>query len=135
MNVEWRSNRPEPTSEEGRLLIIEDDDAIRVLLRRVFERHGLAVDTANGGIEGIAHLDKQQYGCILLDLMMSRGNGFDVIDYLAQRGTPPPPVIVFSAADDPIFKALDPHVVTVSIRKPFDLDTVVDIVKALVEGA
>src|ERR1019366_9127928 len=84
----WRTI---PTNEK-RILIVDDDDAIRGLLCTILSRRGFTVDTARNGIEALARLRTCTY----------------------------------SAID------LDPEVVAGSIRKPFDVEVLIDMVTACV---
>src|SRR6267142_922968 len=83
-----------------RILVIDDDLAIRVLLQAVLKRMKFDVELAEDGQVG---LDKVRhdgaYDLILLDLMMPRVNGYEFIErvgieYPEQR----PHIIVFTAA-------------------------------------
>ncbi len=66
-----------------RALIVDDDDPIRDMLAAILRQQGFSVDTARDGREAIEKLKKDgAYRVILLDLMMPRVNGYDVLRYL-----------------------------------------------------
>lgn len=116
-------------TDEKRILIVDDDDAIRALLFTILRRHGFAVDGACNGVEALARLRRCLYSVMLLDLMMPIKNGWEVMDEL--RKTPVdvrPLIIVLTAGNDP--RNLDPAMVAGSIRKPFEVDLLVDTVMA-----
>src|SRR3982074_919939 len=71
----------------NRILIVDDDEAIRVMVERVLRREQFEVDTARDGFEAIEKLAQSDYGTVLLDLMMPRIDGRGVLDYL-QRHRP-----------------------------------------------
>jgi CheY-like chemotaxis protein len=111
-----------PELFEPRVLVADDDQAIRQLLMTIMRREHLAVDAVVDGEEAIAKLKMHEYTVILLDLMMPRVDGFGVIDYLVQH--PPqhkPVVLVISAYSDQKFKQVDPNVVSGVLRKPFEV--------------
>lgn len=68
----------------ARALIVDDDEAIRVMLAAIVRQQGFTVDTARDGEEAIAKLENDSnYNVILLDLMMPRVNGYDVLRHVA----------------------------------------------------
>jgi CheY-like chemotaxis protein len=67
-----------------RALIVDDDEPIRVMLEAIVRQQGFVVDTARDGEEAIAKLQKGLYDVILLDLMMPRVNGYDVLKHIGK---------------------------------------------------
>lgn len=121
--------------DQPRILIADDDLSIRRLLATIVRREGLAVDVASDGAEAIEKLQEREYPVILLDLMMPRMDGFDVIEHL--RLNPPsrkPVVLVITAYADQKFKEVDPNVVAGVLRKPFEVADIGDIVRLCVVG-
>jgi CheY-like chemotaxis protein len=116
--------------EEKRILIVDDDDAIRALLFTLFRRRGLDVDTACNGREAVDRCMRCDYALILLDLMMPLMNGWEVLERLKELADRPahPLVIVLSAGVDPV--NLDSRVVVGALRKPFDVPVLLDMVTA-----
>src|SRR5205807_8989136 len=84
-----------------RILVIDDDLAIRVLLQAVLRRMKFDVELAEDGAAGLDRLARQDGGfdVILLDLMMPRLNGYEFIDEIQRRYKDGRPhIIVFTAA-------------------------------------
>ncbi len=83
------------------VMIAEDDEATRDVLRRIVEKSGWQTVCACDGREALDHLDDGVEPCaILLDLMMPRLDGFELLDELRNRRKETDiPVIVVSAAD------------------------------------
>ena len=114
---------------EKRILIVDDDDAIRTLLFTVLRRRGLQVDTARNGVEAMERCGNCRYSVVLLDLMMPLMSGWDVLARLAKiPASQRPFVIVLTAGMEP--RNLDPCLVAATLRKPFDIDMLVDTVSA-----
>lgn len=113
-----------------RILIVEDDDPIRSLLvKAIGRRSPLVVDSASDGIEAVEKLGAASYSVVVLDLMMPRMNGFELLDHLILQAKAPRPVIfVMTAFDQTQGRELDSRLVHGIIRKPFDLDTVTDMI-------
>lgn len=112
----------------GRVLVVDDDRAIRGLVQVLIERRGFSVDAAADGNEAHALLVANVYDAILLDLMMPNLNGFDLIERL-RREQPSilSRVIVLTAFSRrgrvPLIEGV--HAV---VRKPFDLDELIPVV-------
>ncbi|HEX8620017.1 MAG TPA: response regulator [Thermoanaerobaculia bacterium] len=120
---------------EGRVLIADDDLAIRHLVSTILQREGLAFDSAADGQEAIDKLEQHSYAVVLLDLMMPRVDGFGVVEYL--KANPPvtkPVVLVISAYADQKFKQVDADVVAGVLRKPFEVGDLGNLVRLCVQG-
>ncbi|HEX9982427.1 MAG TPA: response regulator [Thermoanaerobaculia bacterium] len=119
----------------ARVLVADDDLAIRQLVSTIVKRERLEADCVADGQEAIEHLREREYSIILLDLMMPRVDGFGVIDYL--KANPParkPVVLVVTAYADQKFKEVDPNVVAGVLRKPFEVAELGSLVKLCVSG-
>lgn len=68
--------------KQAKALIVDDDDPIRSMLAKVVERMDLDVETARDGAEAIALIDRNDYDCVILDLMMPRIDGFAVLRHM-----------------------------------------------------
>ena len=103
------------------VLVVEDDAPLRTLLRLTLEREKVSVTAVTDGAEAIECLNRQEYRVVLLDLMMPRVSGWDVIDWLKEHpSSRPRTLIVVTAADRNVFAELDPDIVNAIIVKPFD---------------
>jgi len=105
-----------------RVLVADDDASIRQLLCTIVRREHFDVDSVADGAQAIEKLQQREYDIILLDLMMPRVDGFDVIDYLKQNPpTAKPVVLVITAYADQKFKEVDASVVAEVVPKPFEI--------------
>lgn len=111
-------------------LVVDDEAPIRNLLAAVLKRERIPADTAADGADAVALLRRERYGCVVLDLMMPVMNGREVIDEMLRGRLPAVPVIVVTAAGEGGTADLEPEVVKVIIRKPFDVARVVEAVRA-----
>jgi CheY-like chemotaxis protein len=69
--------------ENRRVLVVEDDEPIRSMLVNIIERMNFDVEEARDGAEAIECLDRRDdYDAILLDLMMPRVTGWDVLAHM-----------------------------------------------------
>lgn len=112
---------------EKRILIVDDDDAIRALLTTVLKRRGLRVETARNGAEAVEKMSECRYSLLLLDLMMPLMSGYQVLEYIADESAASRPmVIVLTAGLEP--RGFDSTFVVGTIHKPFDIELLVDTV-------
>jgi two-component system, OmpR family, response regulator len=82
-----------------RLLIVEDDARIRSFLVRGLSEEGFAVDTASDGEDGAFKASDPAYDLIILDVMLPRKDGWEILRSLQGRAARPP-VLVLTAKDD-----------------------------------
>lgn len=118
----------------GRVLIVDDDEMITSLLRKVIEPEA-EVEVAVNGMDANARLSESEYDLVFLDLRMPGGSGQTVIDHL--RGVDAdsrPKVIVLSAVANENTR-LDESIVTAIIRKPFDPTNIAAIVRRYLSEA
>ena len=88
----------EDAGNGARILVVDDDDAIRTLLRRMLTTEGYAVDEAPDGATAIAKLEAGLPDLVLLDIMMPGQDGLDVLQGV--RRTSDLPVILLTAKGD-----------------------------------
>lgn len=120
------------SSAPGRILVVDDEPAIRALLKKIIERRGYLVDDAKDGAEAIELLGKNGYDVLLIDLMMPNVNGFELVEHIATHPIPrrPSVIVITAAAESTPLRQLDPNIVHSVVRKPFDIDVVADLVDA-----
>ena len=113
-----------------RILVIDDDLAIRVLLQAVLKRMNFEVDLAEDGAVGLEMLrGAHAYDLVLLDLMMPRLNGYEFLEKInAEKADPRPHIVVFTAAGKRGVDKIGQDAVCNSILKPFDLDKFIEII-------
>jgi len=63
----------------NKLLVIDDDSAIRKSLALTFENSRFAIDTAESGLEGISKVKSTPYSLIFIDLKMPGLNGIETL--------------------------------------------------------
>jgi CheY-like chemotaxis protein len=113
-----------------KVLVVEDDTAIRTLAVAALKREPLEVHTASDGLAALECVRANDYAVILLDLMMPRLNGFEFLEHLdSVRGEAEPVIIVMTAFDTASLRKLPPNRVHAVLHKPFDVERIVDLVR------
>ena len=82
------------TEYQARVLIVDDDPAIREIVAAILAREKILTDVAGDGEVAIAHLARTTYDAVLLDLLMPRVNGTDVIRHMRDRSIATPVIVI-----------------------------------------
>jgi CheY-like chemotaxis protein len=111
-----------------RVLVVDDDPAIRRMLDQTLREEGLLVDCAEHGVAALARVHEHPPDLIILDLMMPVMDGWETVDRLREEGYDDIPVIVLTAAPMlPRIRAQFPE--SPVIGKPFDLSQLISAVQ------
>jgi two-component system OmpR family response regulator len=117
-----------------RILIVDDDTLTLELLAKKLRDSGYAVDTAEDGEEGLFKAQSCDYDAIVLDVMMPRVSGWEILKRL--RETKKTPVLMLTARDssDDHVRGLDSGADDY-ITKPFDLSELLARLRAVMRRA
>lgn len=117
----------------ARILIVDDDEAIRALIRHVLEPRGLEVSEASTGREGFRRATRGDYDLILVDIRMPDWGGFEAIRSI-EIVRPRTRFLVISAYidDDARRQLAEVESVLAFVDKPFDVDELGRIVEKVV---
>lgn len=74
-----------PFVREGRLLVVDDEESLRITTAAILEKEGYAVDTASSGDEAIDLLSQKDYDLVLTDLHMEGGDGLSVLNQIRRH--------------------------------------------------
>jgi len=122
------------TDVSPRVLVVDDEPMVREVLARYLERDGFTVDLAVDGVDALQHLESVGADLVVLDLMLPRLDGFEVLRRLRSRvGTP---VIMLTARGDQIDRIVGLEVGADDyVIKPFSPREVVARVRAVLRRA
>ncbi|MFA6096796.1 MAG: response regulator [Candidatus Paceibacterota bacterium] len=117
-----------------KIMLIEDEEILSGLLRRKLEENGYEVIVAFDGEEGIEIMKKQRPDLVLLDIVMPKMGGFEVMEEMnkiPELNLKDLPVIIVSNSGQPveIGKAQELGIRDYLIKTQFDPQEVVDKVK------
>lgn len=122
---------PKATESTYRMLIVEDDPDVLMGLQEYFEMKGYAVTTAEDGEEALATMEPGAFDIVLLDVMLPKQNGFEVLE-ASQETDFDAPILMLTARGEQenILKGFglgaDDYV-----TKPFDAEELAARVKAI----
>jgi len=120
-----------------KVLIIEDDQLIQRMYVKMFTFEKFDVETASDGEEGLEKARTVKPTIILLDVMMPKLNGMQVLEKLkADPETKSIPVIMLSnlAGDNDIETALSKGAVKYIIKSEHDPKEIADMIKEIITG-
>jgi len=115
------------------VLIVDDDERLREVIRVNLELDGYAVREAGTAEDGLAALDEQPPDLVLLDVMMPDVDGFEMLRRMQERhGVGSVPVIMFSGkVDEDTASKAAREGAKAFIGKPFDPQQLIDSTKQL----
>ncbi len=109
------------------LLIIEDDPYVQRVYQRLFEHEDYQFELASDGIEGLEKVKKFKPALILLDIIMPKKNGLEVLEELkSDPETKDIPVVIITNLDekDAIKKAMELGADSFMIKADFEPEDV-----------
>ena len=112
----------------ARALVVDDDAAIRVLVKKFVEREGFEVDTAENGFVALGKLMETEYDVVLLDIMMPHLDGFGVLSRLRNFAPQMIDRVIVMTALSPDSIREEGHTV---LKKPFDFRQLTALVRNL----
>lgn len=82
-----------------KLLVVEDEVALAEALSEILKRNKYAVDTVYDGEDGLEYALTDIYDCIILDIMLPKMNGIDVLRTLRKRRISTPVLLLTAKSD------------------------------------
>lgn len=117
------------------VLVVEDDPAIRRLVKMVLVRARFHVEEAADGLEAVLKLGLSDYDVIILDLMMPLIDGFTFLRTFAEHDPERlKKVIVTSAASPAVIRERMQGEPFEVLPKPFDISQLLDRVRACIRA-
>jgi len=114
------------------ILTVDDDPGLRRYVRASLESEGYAVREAGSAKEGLAALEEESPDLILLDVMMPKIDGWEMLRLVQERhGVGAIPVIMFSGRVDEAAAEAVRRGAKAFVGKPFDPEQLVESTKQL----
>jgi CheY-like chemotaxis protein len=118
-----------------RVLVIDDDAAVRSIIAETLRGEGYRVDEAGSGAEGLERLRAEPPDLILLDVQMPGMNGIGFVDQLHQEaGTTDIPIVILTATPE-LPESAQEHGIKAVLTKPFDIGLLTAMVERLVRAS
>ncbi|MEI6107612.1 MAG: PAS domain S-box protein [Opitutae bacterium] len=118
--------------EGRRLLIVDDEEAIRLVSEETLRRHGFVVETAVDGVDGLEKFRNMPgaYAAVVTDIMMPRMNGFDMARNIHQLDSAVPIIASSGMAGDTVDTSdagLAKYGIRTLLLKPYNEDKLLNV--------
>ena len=113
-----------------KILIVEDEKAIQMILKTYLENAGYDVELANDGLEGISKFQRGTYDLVLLDVMIPKIDGYVVLEMIRNESNTPVMMLTALEKDQDQMKAFDLQADDYII-KPFKMGIVLRRIEAV----
>lgn len=119
---------------EKTILIVDDQEGIRLLLEELFQREGYHTIAAKNGEAALHLMQEKRSDCILLDMKLPGRDGLEVLERLKKKW-PSIPVIMMTAYEDlELIEQASQIGAEKYFMKPFDVFEVLDAVRSVFES-
>lgn len=118
---------------QGRLLVIDDDAHVRLIINRALTHNGYHIDEAEDGLQGLAQFktDPKRYDGILLDLTMPHLSGQETLQRLRALRADIPVLLISGYSRQSAASDFASNALTDFLQKPFDVGSLLTAVKKL----
>jgi CheY-like chemotaxis protein len=125
----------------AKVLVVDDDPAVQLMIKLVLERAGHGVVVAGDGRKGLAEFESEEFDLLLLDIFMPGMDGLETMR-MARQARPVLPIIVISGRPATEEAWLEPDFLsmatklgaTYSLPKPFKPEALLSMVAQCLNG-
>lgn len=114
--------------KDPRVLIVESNEALRVLLFTILRHQPLAVDTAKTAREALEKVNNCDYALIVVDVDLPDEDGLRFIRMFRDQ-RPEATSFILAARDPKTDVFLDPELISAVVNKPLEIDTLAEVVR------
>lgn len=104
-----------------KILIVDDQQGIRLLLNEVFKKEGYEPYLAANGLEAIRFIENIKIDCMLLDMKIPGMNGIEILQRMEGMGRKMPIVMMTAYGEISLIEQAKTLGVTHYFTKPFDI--------------
>ena len=116
------------SATQARVLIIEDNDALRVMMFTILRHQPLGVDTAHDAESALEKVRTCDYALIIIDMDLAAGGSHSFLE--AFRSERPEATTFILAVRDPARELnIEPDLANALMNKPLEIDTLADVVR------
>ncbi|MBU8869711.1 MAG: response regulator [Gemmatimonadales bacterium] len=119
-----------------RILIVEDDQDLRTILRLQLDSNGFEVKEASNGELGVAQVHEEKPDCVILDLMMPVMDGFGFLKRIRSvKGLQSVPILILTASEDERHRIRGfQYQANAYMSKPYNLEKLTETIHSLCAG-
>ena len=116
------------TKNEPRVLVLENHDALRAMMFTILRHQPLAVDTASTPEEALQKVQTCDYALIVVDTDLPGDGAMEFLNAF-HDARPEATTFVLAVRDPKSDQFLDPQIISATINKPIELDTLAELVR------
>jgi len=113
-----------------RILVVDDDDALREMMALALTKEGYRVEHAGSAAEGIAALRENGFDLVIADIYLGDGTGLDLVNAIAERQSDTGIILVTARGSVETAAFARSHGVFDYLAKPFELEHLLGRVEA-----
>lgn len=120
----------------SKILVVEDEETMRSILEESLTEKGYSVDTAADGDSGMDLSLKNEYDLILLDIILPKKNGLEILEAVKKdrKGKLPKVLVLTNLGEaDYVQKALDLGATSYLVKADHNLQDIMEKVSSLLE--
>jgi excisionase family DNA binding protein len=122
------------TMGKGTILVVDDDEEIRDVLKEMAQKQGYTVYAAASGELALAEIGRQHFDVIFLDLRLPGISGVNVLEAVKEKARDTVVVVVTGYADDAMaMKAMSSGPLLL-VRKPFKEKDIIEVLNIVMKG-
>ena len=120
--------------KSGKILVVDDESSIRLLLSDVLSSEGFEVTEAKDGQESLEKMEQTRFDLVVTDIRMPRLDGFAMLDRMEKAGRKEKVIIMTAnpSEQSPLYEKMT-RVIT-RLHKPFGIENFVRIVTDATNG-
>lgn len=119
--------------KKNKILFVEDEKVLRETLQEALEDNKFEVETASNGEDALDLLGKNKYDLILLDIILPKINGLEVLEKIREEGKNTPVILLTNlSGSSHVQKALDLGARNYLVKSEYRLNEIVDRVKEVI---
>ncbi len=107
-------------AKDFRILVVDDEEALREVIAFTFERKGFQVVTAGNGAEALAVIESSQVDLVISDIRMPIADGISLLESVRKDGRTVPVVILITGFSDVSQAECMAKGASLVMSKPFD---------------
>ena len=104
-----------------KILIVDDQQGIRLLLKEVFKNEGYETFLASNGAEAVQHIENSSLDCVLLDMKIPGMNGLEILKHIKELFATLPVVMMTGNSDMDLIRNAKELGASHFFTKPFDI--------------
>ena len=108
------------------ILIVDDQVGIRLLLKELFAKEGLATHIASNGVEAPHLFEQYEFDCVLLDVKMPGMDGIEVLKHIRSVNKTVPVFMMTAYGEQDLINQTNEYNVQKFFTKPFNIFDVRD---------